>query len=284
MNPRLNESINNPDKWTPNMGEPVSAQTLAGFQLGLNKIFGLGLDGTPNVRIVWGQDFEQTKVFNRYSGDWYPRYLSHVLEKTDQDANGQPVIQSRYVAAPRYVIEGRVSIPENALAFADSGVEKLVVLDPDGKPEVVSAESYRAAVGEQYEELLRILDHDHLDPRLSQCCQWNAEHGYECNGYYRSPDGGDLLYLQHGWTQMQRLFQTAPSQARTTQEKQFLFTQRMARLTETKRKQKEEIKKELGEFWKSRFADLDQSVTEQAHGPFHFLSGHNPAGVPVRQE
>lgn len=301
MNPRLYEEINNPNKWRPRMGAPLSETDLARFQLGLNRIFGLALDNSPNVRIVWGQDYEQTKTFNRYSGDWYPRYLSHVLEEAGQDQFGQPTFSAQYVAAPRYVIEGRVSMPENAAAFAETGVEKLAVVlctncgeafnEQNGKcpkcngvqskQQIISSESYTAAFGECWEELLRILDHDHIDPQQSDCCKWNAEQGYECNGYFRLPVASDLKYLDAKWRQMQAVFRTAPDQARTPEEKQRLLQSRMRDLTEQKRKQKEAVKMELAEFWQSKFAKLDQSVTEQAHGPFHFLSGHNPAGLPA---
>jgi len=299
LNPRLYAEINNPNKWHPRMVVPMGESDLARFQEGLNSIFGVAPDGSPNVRIVWGQDWEKTKCFNRYSGDWYPRYLSHVIEKGGEDQHGQAVISSQYVAAPRYVIEGRVSLPENATAFAESGVEKLAVLlcascggscgeKDDACPtcgsrgtwqqQIVSSDSYKAAFGEHWEELMRILDHDHLDPQQSACCKWNAEQGYECNGYFRLPDPMDLKYLAARWRQMQSLFKTAPNQARTAEEKQRLLAQRMRDLTEKKRQQKEAVRKELAEFWQSKFANLDQSVTEQHHGPFHFMSAHNPAG------
>lgn len=281
MNPRLYAEINNPNKWRPRMGEPLGESELAQFQAGLDRIFGTAPDGSPNVRIVWGQDYAKTKTFNRYSRDWYPRYLSHVLEEGGQDQYGQAIYSSHYVAAPRYVIEGRVSMPENAVAFAETGVEKLAIADEDGKQQIISSDSYTSAFGEHWEELLRILDHDHIDPQKSDCCKWNAEQGYECNGYFRLPDAGDLKYLAAKWRQMQQYFQTAPDQARTPQEKQRLFEERMRGLTEQKRQQKEAVKKELAEFWQSKFAKLDQSVTEQAHGPWHFMSGHNPAGLPA---
>lgn len=281
MNHRLYEEINNPDKWTPRMGEPVSRNDLARFQLGLNKVFGLALDGSPNVRIVWGQDFDATRCFNRYSGEWYPRYLSHIDEEVIEK-NGQKVVAFNYIAAPRYVIEARVSQAENVFAFAESGVEKLAVMDESGKPQVVSSESFTAAVGEEWEEILRIFDHDHYDSRQSECCEWNAKSGYECWGYYRHPDAGDLKYLANAWQQMQERFKTAPDEARTPEEKEQLLRERMRRMTELKRRQKEEVRKSLAEFWSSNFAKLDQSATEQAHGPFHFLSGHNSAGRPAK--
>ena len=282
MNSRIYEEINDPDKWSPRMGAPLNLFELARFQLGLNQIFGLAMDNSPNVRIVWGQDWEKTKRFNRYSGSWYPGYLSHVQEEDGLDENNVPVIKSQYVAAPRYVIEGKISQPENALALGECGVETLAMFDEDGKQQVISKETYQAAVGEEYEEILRIYDHDHIDPKQSACCQWNAKRNYECWGYYRHPDAGDLKYLAAKWREMQKLFQTGPDQQRTPQEKQYHFLATMAALTEQKRKQKEEIKKELGEFWKSNFAQLDQSAKEASWGPYHFVGEgmkHSSSGL-----
>lgn len=281
MNHRLNEEFNNPDKWSPRMPEPLNLADLARFQAKLNQIFGLAPDNSPNVRIVWAQNWEQTRVFNRYSGSWYPRYLSHTLEESGEDENGLPTLRIEYVAAPRYVIEGRVSMAENGAALLESGVEKLAVFDESGKQQLLSSERYLPAVGEQWEELLRIYDHDHIDPKQSACCQWNAKNGYECWGYYRHPDDGDLLYMNAKWREYRQFFETNPMEVRTAKEKQRLLTTRMAAFTEEKRQKQEAIKKELAEFWNSKFARLDQSVTEQAHGPFHFLSGHNPAGTPA---
>ncbi len=281
MNSRIYEEMNDPDKWRPRMGEPLNAFEMARFQMGLNQIFGLAPDNSPNVRIVWGQNYEATKCFNRYSGEWYPRYLSFVQESSELNKDGLPVVKAEYVAAPRYVIEGRVSLAENASALAESGVETLAMLDEDGKQQVIAQDTFRPAVGEQWEELLRILDHDHIDPKQSACCQWNAAREFECWGYFRLPDAGDLKYLQAKWNQMRHIFETAPGEVRTAKEKQYLFNSRMAAFTEEKRRQKDEVKKALAEFWKSKFAQLDQSVTEQAHGPYHFLSGHNSAGRPA---
>lgn len=281
MNSKIYEPFNDPDKWRPRMGAPLNAIDLARFQLGLNQIFGLGDDNRPNVRIVWAQDWERTKAFNRYSGDWYPRYLSHTLEEVVTDEAGLPLLKIEYVAAPRYVIEGRVSQADNELALTDTGVEKLVMLDEAGRQQVITSDAFQAAVAEEYEELLRIFDHDHIDPKQSACCQWNARRGYECWGYYRHPDEGDLQYLKAKWREMQARYSTRPDQERTPQEKQQLLTERMRALTEQKRRQKEEIKKELAEFWDSHFAKFDQSPTEQHHGPYHFLSAHNSAGSPA---
>lgn len=281
MNSLIYKEINDPEKWTPRMARPFNATDLARFQMGLNQIFGLGPDNSPNVRIVWAQDWEQTKCFNRYSGDWYPRYLSHTLEDVGRDDQKQTTLKTEYVAAPRFVIEGRVSQVDNAAAFAESGVEKVAVTDKDGKPQVLTSDQYQAAVADEYEELVRILQHDHDDPNQSACCQWNARRGYECWGYYRHPDGVDLKYLEAKWREMQARFQTAPDQQRTAEEKQRFLTERLTAMTEAKRKKKELIKQELGEFWRSKFAKLDQSVTEQHHGPWHFMSGHNSAGTPA---
>lgn len=287
MNHRLNEEFNNPDKWRPQMGEQFNRVDRGRFQLALNKIFGLAPDGSPNVRIVWGQDFEVTRVFNRYSGEWYPAYLSHVAEDVNE-IDGQKTVAFHYIAAPRYVIEGRVSRGANLDALLESGVDKLAMQETDrkgrpvGAPQIISAEAYGSAVGEEWEELLRIVDHDHYDPRQSYCCIHNAQRGYECWGYYRHPDAGDLKYLAAGYQQMQQAFETAPDQARTPEEKAKLLMERMRKMTEVKRQRKDEVKRSLAEFWSSKFAKLDQSVTEQAHGPFHFLSGHNSAGVPVK--
>lgn len=306
MNSLIYQEINDPEKWVPRMARPFNETDLARFQEGLNRIFGLGSDNSPNVRIVWAQDWEQTKVFNRYSGDWYPRYLSHTLEEGGQDDQRLPTLKVQYVAAPRFVIEGRVSQAENALAFVESGEEVIAVVlcvacgeasppqegvaDPacpscgsraGGKIQKITSDTYRAGVADEYEELLRILDHDHLDPELSACCQWNARRDYECWGYYRHPGAGDLKYLEAKWREMQERFQTGPDQQRTAEEKQRFLRERLWEMTEQKRKKKELIKQELGEFWRSKFAKLDQSVTEQHHGPFHFLSGHNPAGIPA---
>lgn len=279
MNSRIYEPINDPDKWTPRMGAPLNAIDLARFQLGLNQIFGLAPDNSPNVRIVWGQDWEKTKAFNRYSGAWYPRYLSHTQEEVMEDDAGLPLLKVEYVAAPRYVIEGRVCLADNAPELERAGAETLAIFDEAGKQQVITSDSFQRAVAEEYEEVLRIFDHDHIDPKQSACCQWNAERGFECWGYYRHPDDGDLKYLAAKWRQMQAQFQTAPDQVRTTQEKQRLLMDRMHALTEEKRRQKEEIKKELAEFWKSHFAKFDQSPTEQHHGPYHFMAAHNPAGI-----
>ena len=83
------------------------------------------------------------------------------------------------------------------------------------------------------------------------------------------------------WREYRQFFETNPMEVRTAKEKQRLLTTRMAAFTEEKRQKQEAIKKELAEFWNSKFARLDQSVTETSFGPYHFLSGHNPAGTPA---
>jgi hypothetical protein len=71
---------------------------------------------------------------------------------------------------------------------------------------------------------------------------------------------------------MQRELQGDPRVVRTPEEKARLLRRRMEQMTERNRQRKEIIAAELQEFFSSKFARLDQSVTEQAHGPYLFLN------------
>jgi hypothetical protein len=287
MNPAIYEEINNPPKWNPRMAEPCSRETIRVFQKGLDRIFGTRPGGLPLVRIVWAQDFEKTKTFNRYSKEWYPSYLSHVNEWAGQDVAGQPTIRSVYVAAPRYIIEGWRAPELDYADLAMAETERVVAPDEDGKEQLIRADSFTAAVGEQWEEIFRLAVHDHNDPKQSYCCQWNEMHGYECWGYFRVPTKAHLDHLEYAYKQMQEVFDTGPTMVRTEAEKARHFARRMDELTKAKQYRRDQISRELSEFWKSKFANPNQPYKEAVHGPYHFLNSNKgtlPLWKPQHQQ
>lgn len=276
MNPAIYEEINNPKKWTPRMAEPCSRDTIAVFQKNLDRIFGTRPGGLPLVRIVWGQDFEKTKIFNRYSKEWYPAYLVHVNEWMEQDIAGQPVQRSTYISAPRYVIEGWRA---PAIDYADlvmAETEKVTIMEEgrDGKPveQIVTTDSFVESAGDQWQEIFRVAVHDHADPKQSFCCQWNEAHEDECWGYYRAPTKAILDKLEADYAQMKTIFQTAPWEVRTQEEKARNFARRMDQITKDKQYRRDQISRQLSEFWSSKFANPNQSHKQAASGPYHFIT------------
>jgi hypothetical protein len=256
MNSTLYDTINDPEKWTPRMAEPCSASDLAWFQAGLDRIFGDGM-----ARIAWGQDWERTKQYNRYGDFWYPAYLSHTNEDNE------------YVMAPRYIVEGKITVEVfKAMGGLEAGREATKIIDPNDplqREQELESSTWKAApLVDQWEELIRIDWHDPVEG----CCNWNKVRGFECWGYFRKPDQADLDYLAARVQAMQRELQGDPRVVRTPEEKARLLRRRMEQMTERNRQRKEIIAAELQEFFSSKFARLDQSVTEQAHGPYLFLN------------
>lgn len=253
MNAKLYETINNPEKWSSRMGQPCAAATLQRFQLGLDSIFGTGM-----ARIVWGQDWERTKTWNRYGEFWYPTYLSHINSDVE------------YIAKPRYYVEGRISLEiTRAQGSIEQGQESIKVKDEAGREQLLTTDTFtEAALAQdgQWEELICIDRHDNV------CCAWNQQRGYECAGYYRHPDNRDLQYLAARVFEMFQHFKGDPRLVRSDEEKNAFLRRRLEHLTEAKRQRKAQLSGALREFFSSHFAKLDQSPTEQAHGPYHFLN------------
>lgn len=177
--------LHNPLAWVENIPSPID---LREFQKELNKAGGVQLNGTPNYRIVWGQDFQNARIWNRYKNEWNPMFWHTTL--IEQEIKESPVVaglaiaqfKRKLIMTPRFFILKNIP-PDVAYATGtESGV--------DSDKETFSA-AHIASEGEWIPYRV-ICDHD----EQRQCCARSDALSSNCWGWFRLPGQVDLAAVR----------------------------------------------------------------------------------------
>lgn len=206
--------------WTENVASPMAAVEFARFQASLDSIVGLEADGTPRLRLVWGQDLRTTETWDRYQKLYRPRY-AHRRVRRDVISPSTGLIEPRYdwIGVPRYFIEAYV--PRLHL----NPLEEKAGADPDG-------DTYAEArtVGGIYVTATPILEHSQVigEGGWRICCLEAVRLGRKCWGRYREPDQFDLDTVRQGLAERQQAGVSRPDAPSTEADKMLGYYQWLA--------------------------------------------------------
>ncbi len=232
---------------------------LSSFQKRINLAVGLASNGKPKIRIVWGQDFEQTKMI--CFGAWRLRYPFY------RYAEGGEIHD---IGIPRFFVEELHSNAElNHNGAWDSA--RYSWIDGAGKVDALGP------IPEDgfYTEVFQIAYHDNL------CCGGREMvKGEKCLGAYREPNDSDLQRIRR---MVQRREQASNDERAPTAE---LIAKRTADAAAKRDERWEKgIREVTQDFFRQhswKFAEHDP--TKLRHGRWHFVgSGHSKSGLSQDQ-
>lgn len=204
--------------WSENIPSPISHAELDAFQRKLDGVVGVEADGTKRWRIVWGQDFERTMIWDRYRKERRPRYAWDF--KTDYvNENGVEKPVHTWIGVPRYFIEALIPDVHRDWEFerAFTDYDGAVVVREDkvlGFDERAAAEpgaelvkfggvdvDARRLYGPDYMTLTPICEHSQAFTLSGWriCCYNRMLDGRKCLGSYRPPDDKDIEFLAEEW-------------------------------------------------------------------------------------
>lgn len=169
--------------WTENIPSPVSRTDIDKFQSQLDGIVGVEPDGVLRWRVVWGQNLDQTTIWDRYQKEWRPRYpAGHSKEYIANPKTGVLELKRKWYGVPRYFIEALIPrIHRNANAER-AGV--------DGDGDVFTE---RKLPEPDYITMFCITQHDiRKKDEWRACCLRRMHKGQTCFGRYRAPDQIDI--------------------------------------------------------------------------------------------
>lgn len=213
--------------------------------------------GLSYLRIVWGQDFEATKMIT--CGAWRLRYPFY------RDLDGTKIIET---GIPRFYVEELV--PRETL-MADDRWQKARYVQDEETGQTIDVLGPCPEKG-FYETVFQIAKHD------MYCCDGREVRNHTpCLGLFREPREIDIDRIAR---MIQRRNQASRSEADGTS--QWYGKQRQGEITDAQQKRHEELKTRMYEYLKPhqhRFTTFDPSVI--ANGKFHFLSAHNRSGSPT---
>ncbi len=192
--------INNSHEWNVNIPSPLSPSESAKFQQELNQICGTEADGTPHLRLAWGQDLDINSplcdgLYDR-EGYWVPRH--HWTTKYENFANQETgLIELRpvYIGVPRYYI----------LAY----VPPVHIPDDQRKASWEGGEFFTEDMNRnQWVDFMELEDHVNKNADGDYgCCLEAASHGVNCHGMYGTPNPKDLRFVTacyKRWQQLER--------------------------------------------------------------------------------
>jgi hypothetical protein len=223
------------------------------FQKRLDRLAGKTPDGLSKIRVVWGQDFETTKILA--CGEWRMRYAAW---------RWQDGASLREVGRPRFVVEQlhtrdelcRKDAWEDARYSWADGV-RVDVLGP------VPERGY-------YSELFTVAFHD------SFCCDGREAVGGEpCLGGYREPNDADFERVAR---MIRRRDDAARSEALPTAEKVYRDADYARERAEERRR--ERIRERINDFVKTHSHTwVSHSDKLARHGRFQFVRGTSKSGL-----
>ena len=241
-----NDWINN-HEWRENIPSPLSREDIARFQEKLNKIVGVEPDGTPHLKLVWGQDQREDGMWDR-EGYWVPRHhWSTVYDNVANEKTGLIELVPKYIGVPRYFVLAYVPpvhLPESERVASFDGKTFFT-------PEMNET---------QWVDFLEGGVCVHTPKREDgwrDCCEKAATNGVNCFGLYRPPDEKDLDYIHRCYQQWQRMEQRIdPNLPFKKNDHSARWRAMTAKQQAQKEKEKAERKKEIADF----FTVLDTKV------------------------
>lgn len=190
--------INDSREWNANIASPLSRYESEKFQHDLNQICGTELDGTPHLRLAWGQDLDVNSplcdgLYDR-KGYWVPRH--HWTTRFHHIANPQTrllELQPEYIGVPRYYI----------LAYVPS----VHMPDEQRRASFEDGEFFTEDMNRnQWVDFMGLEDHINKNADGDYgCCLEAGRHGFNCHGMYGTPNQKDLRYITGHYKQWQQL-------------------------------------------------------------------------------
>lgn len=249
--------INDPKKWMENTPPPSIPSS---FTDDLLRAGGTNAKGQPNFRIVWGQDFDKTKIWSReFEKEWFPRYWYRTVRR--QRIIEHPafmiapvVFDLVKVGIPRFFIETRL---DPAVYYA-SGTETSV--DSDG---VVTR---AAQIDDEacWWTFLEICDHK------DGCCAYSDSLNSNCHGVFTVPGGKHLDAVQ-AYRKWFDEIHCDPNKPVTADFKTRIYQQ----MRDAEQKNRETLMQEMEyatrHFVNTHFTQLSDDPSVRKHGRFHFL-------------
>lgn len=201
----------NSHAWTRTIPPPLSKTDHDAFQAEVNKLVGVGTDGTERLKLIWMPGFERWDI---YQAKWIPFRCVPVAREITPAEGGQ-IIKAKFdfVGVPRYAIVGLV--PEASRKPAEKRLAE--GFDADGT-------HYTADRTErEYILILPIWEHD---PRLlpvsdaNACCaEMSRTLGKKCWGKYRPPGPTDILWLKEQMEMFSGMLEGCPYERATDRDK-----------------------------------------------------------------
>lgn len=233
-----------------NQASPVD---LKPFQEQIDRIAGKTTDGKSRVRIVWGQDFERTKMI--VCGKWRMRYPFYRYEVGSE---------IRDIGIPRFYIE---ELHLNAELQEDNRWEQArwtwedgVLVDVLGP---IPAEGFYSAV-------FMIAHHDEA------CCNGEGHKKFEqCLGGYRPPNDADLERIRRAiWNR-----DHAPkSELQPSDE--LIRKRNLDRIEQQDQDRSAKLREGLDDFARTHAHTwVNDDPTVAKWGKYHWVSGHNKSGT-----
>jgi len=253
------EWINDPQKWTENISSP---SLLSSFRKELLTAGGTDAKGNPSFRVVWGQDFDNARVWSRYEEAWFPRYWYRTMRSQKHIDNPASVLtlvqlQEKRIGIPRFFIECRLD-PD---VFFASGNEAGV--DSDGQV-------YREAVADPQGEWWTFLE---CCVHQEGCCAYANTLNSTCHGQFRLPNGQDLQAIRAYRAWLASMTGIDPRQPVTAGFKEKAFLE----LRDKERANREMLEREMElatkSFVNTHFHRLSDDPSVVKHGKYHFLKG-----------
>lgn len=219
----------------------------------LTRLAGRDSSGLSKVRVVWGMDFDSTRML--VCGQWVMRYAAYRWE----DGPGL-----RDVGRPRFIVEElhpraelNASGAWEAARYEWRGLERVDVLGP--MPE----HGY-------YSELFTVAHHD------GYCCGGRGVKDAEpCHGGYREPNEADI---QRVAAMVARRNAAPESEAIPSAER--LRREGEARAEKAAEKRRQMIREVIDNALAPqahKFFTLDESIIR--NGKYHWLRGHSKSGL-----
>ena len=229
----MNEALNDPTKWDSNEPSPMAAVDLARFQAALVSIVGAEEDGTPHMRVVWGQDLKATAIWDRYAREWRPRYAhERIKSQVFNPATGLFETKYDWIGVPRFFIEAYIPPVHAKPAEEKAGV------DADGD---VFAEAKQPEG--MWMTATPICQHSQLkvESGWRTCCYnaiWNKQ---TCWGTYREPDDFDLETVREGLERRMAANISRPDQRLTQYDREVAYLEWVRDALKEKNKKREEV-------------------------------------------
>lgn len=180
--------------WDENIACPMSESSIALWQKKLNDLAGTESDGTPHLKLEWGQD-PQALELDRLANVWLPRHHWDTKNGVEQVSEAGLFLGYKpvYIGVPRMFVVAYVP----PVHFPDTELEQHKVGDDTFLPHPIKEATW-----------LEMQVIKTCKPRIGDsfaCCIENASKGRNCYGYYRPFDMQDFEYIRKCFRQWLRL-------------------------------------------------------------------------------
>lgn len=226
------------------------------WQARIDRMAGKTPFGLSNLRLVWGQDFESTKMIT--CGTWRMRYPFYRFEEAGEIHD---------IGIPRFYLEELV--PRETLMAGGRWDSARYYANPENG-EIIDVLGPCPETG-FYETVFQIAHHD------ENCCGGLEVKNHEpCLGAYREPRESDLDRIGRILQRRDRatMADLDPSSTAAAKSRNDILVAREQRRRQDFEERLNDFAKVHGHTWTT----FDPTVI--THGKYHWLSGHNKSGSP----